>query len=304
MPRPAWEIFSKLPYKLVNYWIKDKPVFTLNTSRGCPFNCTFCSVNKIWGRTYRVMSAKRIFEDVMYLIKQYGAKGIYFREDNFTLNKRRVIEFCNLLSENKVKISWICETRVDSLQDLEYVSLMAKSGCKAFYIGVESGSPRMLEVMNKQISIKQILQAFENAHKAKVKTYASLIYGVPYEKEEDLQLTNDLLKKIKPDFIGKNIFVGIPGSELYDYVKENKLYEFEDKNGLLYLKDHNKRVDIYYHGNPYAKIPGTVTPYEFIIFDLKRVLRQLLVKLWSRLNITKSSIIQNKIFKRLNKLIS
>jgi radical SAM superfamily enzyme YgiQ (UPF0313 family) len=304
LPRPAWEIFSKLPYNWEHYWIKDKPIFTLNTSRGCPFNCTFCSVRNIWGKTYRIMSGKRIFEDVSYLVKTYSAKGIYFREDNFTLNKKRVIEFCNLLMENNVNISWICETRADSLQDFEYVSLMANSGCKAFYIGVESGSPHMLELINKQISRKQIIKAFENAHKVKIKTYASLIYGLPYETDEDLRLTNSLIIKIKPNFIGRNIFVGIPGSELYDYVKKNKLYEFKDKNGLLYLKDHNDRVNKYYHGSPYSKVPGTASSYEFVIFDLKRILRQFLIKVRDWLNITNNFKFQNKISELLIKLIS
>jgi len=210
LPRPAWEIFSKLPYNWEHYWIKDKPIFTLNTSRGCPFNCTFCSVRNIWGKTYRIMSGKRVFEDVLYLINNYDAKGIYFREDNFTLNKKRVIEFCNLLMENKVNISWICETRVDSLQDLEYVSLMGNSGCKAFYIGFESGSPHMLELMNKQSSTKQILKAFENAHKVKIKTYASLIYGLPHETEEDLLLTNNLLKRQNLILLAEIYLLGFP----------------------------------------------------------------------------------------------
>ncbi len=276
LPRPAWDVFFKLPYDWDHQWIKSYPMVTMNTSRGCPFNCSFCSVCSIWGREYRTMSAQRIFNDIKYLIGKYNIKAVYFREDNFTLNKKRIKEFCKLLIEDDLDIDWICETRVDSLQDFNFVKMMARAGCKAFYIGVESGSPKMLKKMNKQISIKQIEKAFKNAKKAEVKTYASLIYGLPGESRKDRLLTESLLKKIKPDFVGRNIYVGIPGSELYNYIKKNKLYQYEDQNRLLYLKNHNKLVDIIYNGNPNAKIPGTAKKVEIFIFKIKKMKRNLL----------------------------
>lgn len=272
LPTPTWEEFIKLPYNWKHKWYDKYPIFTLNTSRGCPFNCTFCSVCSIWGRTYRTMSARRIFKDIEYLIQNYNAKGIYFREDNFTLNKKRVEELCNLFLENNIDIFWFCESRVDSLLDKNHLKLMKKAGCKAFYIGVESGSPNMLKLMNKGITIDQIKKAFENTKKIGIKTYASFIYGLPNESKEDIRMTEDLIKDIKPDFIGKNVFVGIPGSDLYNYVKKNRLYEYEDENGLLYLVGHNKRVNRYYKGNPYAKIPLGINKFEIIIFKTKKLM--------------------------------
>ena len=267
LPRPAWEEFVKLPYKWSHWWIDAHPVFTLNTSRGCPFNCKFCSVKAIWGKTYRMMSAKRIFEDMEYLKNKYGAQCIYFREDNFTLNKIRITRLCDIIIENNTNIDWMCETRADSLQDSEFVSLMAQAGCKAFYIGVESGSQRMLDFMNKGETVQQFVNAFDNTRKAGIKTYASFIFGLPTETKEDVQLTEKLIKRIKPDFTGRNIFVALPGSELYDYVKENNLHEYEGKNGLLYLKGHNKRVNKYYGRKPHCKIPGTSSDWEFRVYD-------------------------------------
>lgn len=269
LPMPAWEEFVNLPYKRDHEWIESFPVYTLNTSRGCPFSCTFCSVKSIWGKTYRFMSAKRIIKDILHLQKYYGAKCIYFREDHFTLNKKRVIEFCEFLLQNNIKIDWMCETRVDQLDDYDYQTLMAKAGCKAFYIGVESGSQRMLDFFKKGEKVEQFIRAFDIAHMVGIKTYASFIVGTPTETEDDIKLTEKLIEQIKPDYTGKNIYVGIPGSELYDYVLNNNLYEFKDNKGLLYLKGHNERVDTYYGGNPYFKIPSPSVKRKITLFSLK-----------------------------------
>jgi len=188
------------------------------------------------------------------MIKTYGAKGIYFREDHFTLNKNRVVEFCNLLLKKNIKIDWFCESRVDNLNNLEYQKLMSKAGCRALYIGVESGSPRMLEFYKKGETVEQFIESFKISKKAGIKTYASFVVGFPTETEKDIKLTNELIERIKPDFYSKNIFLGIPGSELYDYLKENKLYEYEDSSGILYPKGYLKNVKKYYNNSRYYKV--------------------------------------------------
>lgn len=269
LPLPAWEEFIYKPYLWKHSWVDAYPLYTFNTSRGCPFDCNFCSVQSIWGQTYRYMSAGRIVSDIVYMMKYYGLKGAYFREDHFTLKKSRIVEFCELLLKKNIRIDWLCETRVDNLCDLEYQKLMAKAGCKAFYIGVESGSPRMLEFFKKEETVEQFTEAFHMAKEVGIKTYASFVVGAPTETEEDRKMTEDLISTIKPDYTGKNVFVGIPGSELYDYVKKNRLYEYEDLNKVLYLKGHNKRVDIYYGGNPYLKIPNSTIRRKILAFELK-----------------------------------
>jgi len=254
LPIPAWEEFVHLSYSWREPWIDAYPIYTLNTSRGCPFNCKFCSVKAIWGRTYRYMSAQRIVDDIKYLMKYYGARGIYFREDNFTLNTKRIEQFCEILLRQKIEIDWICETRVDSLTDYNFQKLMNEAGCKAFFIGVESGSQRMLDFYRKGVTVEQFIKAFEIAKKVGIRTYASYIIGTYEETKQDKKLTKQLLKNIKPDFIGRNIYVGIPGSEIYDYMLSNKLYDYKDKTTkILFVKGHNRLVNRYYHGNPTFK---------------------------------------------------
>ena len=254
LPMPAWEEFVNLPYDWSHSWHQAQPLFTFNTSRGCPFSCSFCSVKAIWGKTYRYMSAERVVQDIEHVVNNYGAKAIYFREDHFTLNKQRTTRFCELLIEKKLNIEWICETRADQLADYDYQKLMYDAGCRAYYIGVESGSPRMLEFYNKQISLDGVAKAFEIAREIGIKTYASLIFGFPTETEEDVRLTNDLLEKIKPDYVGKNVFVGLPGSECYDYIKQNKLYEFEDANHILYPLNYLQSIKKFYSDKEYFHV--------------------------------------------------
>jgi len=254
LPMPAWDYFIRQPYKWGVEWFRETPVFTLNTSRGCPFKCTFCSVMSIWGKQYTYFSAERIVSDIEYLIKNYGAKGFYFREDNFTLNKKRLTTFCNLLIEKKINIPWACETRVNTI-DREIVELMHSAGARAFYFGVESGSQKILDFFKKDITIEQTRDAFRLCHEFGIKTAASVIVGVPPETEDDIVQTIRLVEEIKPTVTWYNVFVGIPDSELYKYVKKNKLYEFADDRGLLYLKGHNERVRRFYGNQWNAYVP-------------------------------------------------
>lgn len=253
LPFQPWDLFSKLPYDFSCEWLDTKPVFTLNTSRGCPFSCAFCSVGSIWGKQYTFFSAERIIEEIKYLLRNHNAKGIYFREDNFTLKKSRVMEFCEKLLKENLNIQWACETRVDTI-DEELIKLMSKSGCKAVYLGVESGSQKVLDALNKNITVGQITNATNLCKKYKIRTYWSLLVGTPFDGYEDFVKTLKLVRKLKPYFLCFNLFVGIPNSPLYTYIEKNKLYEYKEnflqyppgfdiKSKFFYGKDSSFFVD-------------------------------------------------------------
>lgn len=241
LPFQPWDIFNKLPYHYFCRWMDEKPIFTMNTSRGCPFNCAFCSVGSIWGTEYTYFSANRIISEIEYLIKNYGAKGIYFREDNFTLNGKRTQEFCEKLIKKKLNIAWACETRVSNLSE-KLVKLMSTAGCKAFFLGVESGSQKVLNILNKNITVEQTRNVLGWCKKYNINAFCSLITGVPGETYEDYLLTKKLMDELKPYVYGFGPFVGIPNSPLYKYVLDNKLYEHIDDLGLLYLPGYDVKV--------------------------------------------------------------
>ncbi|MDD5643412.1 MAG: glycosyltransferase, partial [Syntrophales bacterium] len=254
LPMPAWDYFIGQPYNWGGDWFPGTPVFTMNTSRGCPFQCTFCSVGSIWGRKYTCFSAPRIVADIEYLIKTYNARGIYFREDNFTVNRRRTEEFCHLLLDKKIKIAWACETRVDSL-DRDLLALMRQAGLTALYFGVESGSQKILDLLKKGITPGQTRAAFRWCHELGINTAASVIVGVPGETLKDLNDTLSLLQEIQPTVTWYNVFVGIPQSPLYRQVLHDRHYEFIDDRGLVYLPGHNQRVQGFYGGQWDAAVP-------------------------------------------------
>jgi radical SAM superfamily enzyme YgiQ (UPF0313 family) len=209
------------------------PTISLNTSRGCPFPCKFCGVQDVSGGKFRHVCAERVFEHVMYLKEKYHAKGIYFREDNFTVNLKRVDKFCDLILEHGVDIKWACESRVNKLKP-EMIEKMAKAGCVGLYIGVESGSDRILKVMQKLESRADFIEKFPILHSNGIASYTTWVYGSPTERPEDRRDSDSLMEIIKPTTIDAFVYIGIPKSDFYRHVDGNKLYEFKDHNGFIY----------------------------------------------------------------------
>ena len=290
LPFQPWDILTKLAYDYTCPWMDIKPVFTMNTSRGCPFNCSFCSVGSIWGKQYTYFSADRIISEIEYLVKNFGAKGIYFREDNFTLNLKRTEEFCEKLIKKNINIHWACETRVDNMSE-DLVRLMSAAGCRAVYLGVESGSQKVLDMLNKKITIEQIKNTINWCKKYNIRTYCSLITGVPGETYEDYVLTKKLMDELKPYIYGFNVFVGIPDSSLYRYTSENNLYEHIDDIGLIYPPGYGIKTKFFY-----GMDSKCLVDYDFkerTDFDRKLLLEQRKKNFKKTLSVTKNKIGQH-----------
>ncbi len=245
LPFQPWDVFAALPYDFTCPWIDASHVFTLNTSRGCPFNCAFCSVGSIWGNRYVCQSPERVVSEMQMLMNDYGAQGFYFREDHFTLSLKRTTSFCELLLSKNINTQWACETRVDRMTE-ELVRLMARAGCKAFYLGVESGSERILALLNKQITLAQIENTIRWCKKYGIKTYCSLIVGVPGETYDDFLQSEALMQRLRPHSYSFNVFVGIPKSPLYLQCLKDKSYEYMDDLGLLYLPGFDIKCGYFY----------------------------------------------------------
>lgn len=240
LPRPAYDLFAGRGY--VDRFPQEtrvmvSPVYTVNTSRGCPYACTFCSAKTIWGRRWTGQSAERILADTEWLEREHGAAGFYFREDEFTVNTKRVVALCEGLLARGSTLPWMAEARVNHLQDAEFVALLARSGCIALYIGVESGSQRMLdEVFHKGITVEQTVVAFENCRANGILTMASFIKGTGLETPADDEATRALIARIRPTNVWMNQFTGVPTSELYERLKTEGRFDRIDDLGLLYPK--------------------------------------------------------------------
>lgn len=139
------------------------------------------------------MSAERVVDDIKYLVMTYGIKGVYFREDNFTLIRHRIVDIS--IGIMPLKIHWACETRVDTIS-YEELKIMHASGCSALYIGFESGSQRILDLLSKGITPEQGLNVAEWCHKLGIAIAGSFIIDHPEETADDKKLTEEFIKAL------------------------------------------------------------------------------------------------------------
>jgi len=218
-------------------------------SRGCPYSCSYCAT-QIWTRKVRYRSLTNILEEIKYVHQRYGTRQFTFKDDSFTVNRKRVMEFCNMLMNEGIKINWDCNTRVD-LVDPELLRTMKKAGCNSIKVGIESGSERILKLMDKGITLERIQEAARLFREAGIHWTAYFMMGIPTETKEDVKKTLELLYKIKPSFASIGVYEPFPGTRLFDMGVEhglvNKEMTYEDFFTRIpsdyYLKDVNRRVD-------------------------------------------------------------
>lgn len=223
IPFPARHLLPMHLYDRSMEFLSVKPVDNMNIIRGCPFNCAFCEV-KLWGQTCRAFSPSRVVEEIDYLVTNYGTKGIYFINDNFTIRKKETAEICALIRKNKLDIEWVCDTRVD-LISRELLKKMKAAGCKTIWFGVESGSPRILRKINKGVTLEQTATAFKICREEGIQIACSFILGIPGETADDMKASLEFARKLDPDWCRFNIYVAVPGSDLYEEIMQKRLYD-------------------------------------------------------------------------------
>ena len=233
LPMPARHKLLLEQYPLQNEFLSANRVFSMNTSRGCPYLCQFCSVKSIWGSTYRAFSPDRVADEINFLIKNYKANGIYFREDNFTFNKERVQGICMRI--RNLGIEWVCESRVEHL-DEELIRLMAHTGCRAIWFGTESGSNRVLKMLHKGVDKKRAVKTFRLCKKYGIRTGASFVVGLPGETKDEIYETLDFAHHLDSYYTWFNYYLGIPGSDLYDRIIKENLYDHLDERKYAWVR--------------------------------------------------------------------
>lgn len=220
LPMPAWDLLGDVKKYIGG---RGPMGISINTSRGCPFRCTYC-YNTVFnkGRGWRGLSAKRVVEQIEYLVNTYNIKFINFLEDNFTANVNRVHKICNLLVERGNPIKWECESRVGLSK--ETLEKMKSAGCEYIGFGVESGSPRMLEFIKKEIRLEEVIKTFQFCREVGIKPMIYLMYGFPVETIEDIKASLNLLKKIDYYECDTMIYRPYPGTELHDFCVDRRLF--------------------------------------------------------------------------------
>ena len=194
--------------------VAPKKFTSIVSSRGCVYNCRFCSCTEIAQKRWRPRSAENTLAEIQYLASE-GYKQLIFVDDSFTLNPRRVIEICRGMRKEGIDMDWTCEGRVDNCSS-DLMQEMVRAGCRIIYFGIESANQRILDYYNKRIKPDQSEAAVRKARKAGVDVIVgSFIVGAPDETREEIQNTIRFAQRIPIDLPQFNILGAHPGNELW-----------------------------------------------------------------------------------------
>lgn len=204
------------------------PMVQIFTGRGCPNYCTFCSwPETLMGREYRVRSVKNVVDEFEYIKNKLPeVKEIFIEDDSFTIDKKRLISFCEELKSRNIKISWSCQSRADL--DYKTMKIMKDAGCRLLDVGYESGNDEILQNIKKCTSVSQLREFTLNAKKAGLKILADFVIGFPGETKQTAEQTINFIKEIKPDILQIAVATPMPGTDFYKYCKDNGYLLIDD----------------------------------------------------------------------------
>jgi len=222
LPRPAFKYFP-----IERYRVFGRRILPIVSSRGCPYQCSFCVTSRFFGKRVRMRSPEKVVDEVEWLIKEHGADAITFYDDTFTYSKERVEKICEGMLQRGIEVPWDCQTRADRIYP-DLLKKMKKAGCQVITLGVESASQNTLKAVGKGTTIKQNEEAVKLIKDAGISVVTSIIIGYPGETLEDVQRTLNFLKRLKPDDAYVCIATPYPGTELYNLVKEKGWKMIED----------------------------------------------------------------------------
>lgn len=191
-------------------------VFPVMTSRGCPFNCNFCTVTEMFGRGYRYRSKEHVMRELRAIPKN---ATVFFYDDNFTANPERTKDLLKMMIEEGITPNWTAQVRVDVANDPELLDLMQKSGCFFVYIGFESVNPATLQAYHKRQSLEQMTESIRALHKRGIRVHGMFVLGSDEDNADTIKSTVEFAKKEAIDTVQFMILTPLPGSEQYEMLK-------------------------------------------------------------------------------------
>jgi anaerobic magnesium-protoporphyrin IX monomethyl ester cyclase len=219
-PIPRLDDLDALPFPardLVLYCDYDfYRVHPVITARGCPWKCSFCSDVRFWPGKVRRRSVESVLEELVLLKETYRKIDfVDFVDGTFTYDRKYLRELCQALIEQKLDISWRCFARYDTV-DRDILKLMRKAGCSALYFGLESGSDKVLQNNNKNITVNKMVEISKIVRSSGIISINSVLLGLANEEKEDIEETIRVMKEFKTDFYDVNTFTPLAGTPYYD----------------------------------------------------------------------------------------
>lgn len=217
LPPPALDLYPRA------FWaaeLEGQKVGPLLGSRGCPFECTFCASQVIWGRGARFHSPERVLDEMRGLRERYGVEHFGFYDATFTVDRRWTLEVCRLIKERgEAAWTWSCGTRAE-LVDAELLESMRRAGCKSVFYGFESGSQRLLDSIKKRETLDQYRTAVRLTREAGLQVYGAFIIGFPTETPKETADTLRLAAEIMADRITVSVAMPFVGTELFEEIRK------------------------------------------------------------------------------------
>jgi len=230
LPYPARDL---IPYNLFSpnvYNIRYNSCFTILTSRGCSFNCSFCASWLTLGKKYRTHSAEYVLDEMSMLKTQYKARQFIITDDTFTINKKRLIDICEGMIKKRLNIEWFCFSQITAV-DGEILKLMKRAGCYNIGFGIESVSQRILKIIGKPHSSVQCKTVIDAANRLGIKTQAFFVFGQQGETIEEINDTINFAIHLNPTLAFFNMLVPYPGTRDFSYFfKDVPLDKIDWKN--------------------------------------------------------------------------
>jgi len=224
-PSPATDLFPMQKY-FPPVYIRGRKVAHLLTSRGCPFECTFCETKLTFGRSFRYHSTDRVLEELETLIES-GYDAFQFYDDIFTANKKRVIALCEGIIERGFKIQWMCYSRTNTLSE-DMLALMKQAGCYMISYGFESADNQLLEVIKKNLTVETHREGIRLTKNANIQIAGTFMLGLPTETPAQTAKTIDFALNSGIDYAIFGLTEPYPGTELWE---DTEKYGFFDTSG-------------------------------------------------------------------------
>jgi radical SAM superfamily enzyme YgiQ (UPF0313 family) len=226
IPFPARHLVPFSEYKLFN---KNAPVGFMITSRGCTFACKYCASSHLMGRKFRARSPKNVVDEVEELTSTFHVDTIEFLDDNFMLDRARALNIAQEIQSRGLDVSFVASSRVNEVNP-GALRRLKQAGLSTIYYGVESGSSRILELMNKRITLSQAETAVRIAKDCGISVITSFILGYPGETYEDMDATIRFAVHLDPDFAQFTILTPYPGTPIFQELRGKNLLATDDWN--------------------------------------------------------------------------
>lgn len=254
-PMPAYHLVPMDKYYPAIGAYKRLPAINMVMTRGCPGKCNFCNSANT---TLRTRSADRVFEEVKFLHDNYGIREIQFYDDTFTVFRKNVHRFCELMTESKMDISWACFVRADCFSEKMAIA-MKSAGCHQILIGIESADEKVLELIGKPIDKKKNQLCIDIGKKVGIDTRAAFIFGSRGETLDSMKRTLEYSLELNPDLALFNVSTPYPGTGLFKWAQDNghlvseEWSEFELSTFLMDLPTLDTKDLIEFHGHAHRK---------------------------------------------------